>query len=549
MTDIEIARNTKLKPIKSIVRKLGYKGKYIAYGDYKAKLPIKYGKKNGKLILVTAINPTKYGIGKTTVSIGIADSFKKLGKSVCLALREPSLGPVFGIKGGATGGGYSQIAPMDDINLHFNGDFHAITSANNLLCSMIDNHIYQGNKLNIDENNILFHRCLDLNDRALREVEVSLGDKNGLPRKDKFTITAASEVMAIMCLAKDFDDLKARLGNITIALNKDGHPLYARDLKAENAMAILLKEAIMPNIVQTLYGTPALVHCGPFANIAHGCNSILATKMALSYADYVITEAGFGADLGAEKFFDVKCRIGNLVPDAVVLVATIKALKLNGGVIDSELDIENVSAVKEGMNNLYAHVESIRNNYKIPVVITLNKYATDTANEINTVIEELDKIGIECIVNDVWGKGQYGAIDLAKKLIDISKHGMNNFSFAYDLNESIRNKIKDIAVKVYGAKGVKFSDEAEKSIKVLNGLKLNKMPVVIAKTQYSLSDDAKLLNRPKNFYINVRDVEVKTGAGFIVVLAGKMLLMPGLSKEPNAVNMTIDSNFKIDGLF
>ncbi len=549
MTDIEIARNTKLYNIKKIVKKLKYKEEFIPYGKYKAKLPIKYGNKQGKLILVTAINPTKYGIGKTTVSIGLADALNLIGKNCCLALREPSLGPVFGIKGGATGGGYSQIAPMDDINLHFNGDFHAITSANNLLCSLIDNHIYQGNELNIDEKHILFHRCLDLNDRALREVTVAQGSGNGVERKDFFTITAASEIMAIMCLSNDFDELKEKLGNISVAYDKLGKVIYARDLKAQESMAILLKDAFMPNLVQTLNHTPAIVHCGPFANIAHGCNSIVATKMALSYSNYVVTEAGFGADLGAEKFFDVKCRMANLKPDAIVIVATIKALKLHGGVEESNLDKENVEAVISGMQNLFAHIDTIYNKFKLNPIITLNKYSTDTQDEINAVIKELEKIYVKCIVNDVWGKGGEGAIELAKQVVKVCDLNNNSFTYVYDLNSSIKSKINAVAKNVYGAKGVKYTDAAEETIKKLNKLHLNKLPIVIAKTQYSLSDDPKLINRPKDFYITVRDLEAKTGAGFIVVLAGKMLLMPGLSKVPNAVNMKIDKNYIIDGLF
>ena len=549
MTDIEIARNTKLKKIKKIVKKLKYKGDFILFGNYKAKLPIKYGKKKGKLILVTAINPTKLGIGKTTVSIGLADALNLIGKRACLALREPSLGPVFGIKGGATGGGYSQVAPMEDINLHFNGDFHAITSANNLLCSLIDNHIYQGNQLNIDPENILFHRCLDLNDRALREVTVAQGKGNGFPRKDQFTITAASEIMAIMCLAKDFEDLKTKLGNISVALNKDGKIIYAKDLKAQESMSILLKDALMPNLVQTLNHTPAILHLGPFANIAHGCNSLIATKMALSYADYVVTEAGFGADLGAEKFFDIKCRLGNLKPNAVVIVATIKALKLHGGTDECDLDKENVDAVKKGMDNLLAHINTIYNKFHLPPIITLNKYKSDTKDEIDAVLKELDKIDIKCILNDVWGKGGEGAIDLAKEVVSVCEWNNDSFKLLYDLESSIKAKIKQVAIDVYGAKGVKYSQQAEETIKKLNKLHLNKLPIVIAKTQYSLSDDPKLINRPKGFYLYVRDLEVKTGAGFIVVLAGKMLLMPGLGKLPNAVNMKIDNDFKIEGLF
>ena len=549
MTDIEIARNTKLKKIKKIVKKLKYKNDYICYGNYKAKLPIVYGKKSGKLILVTAINPTKLGIGKTTVSIGLADAMCELHKSTCLALREPSLGPVFGIKGGATGGGYSQVAPMEDINLHFNGDFHAITSANNLLCSMIDNHMFQGNELDIDPENILFHRCVDLNDRALRQVVVGMGNKNGIERKDSFTITAASEVMAIMCLASDFEDLKTRLGNIAVALNKQGKLIYAKDLKANEAMAILLKDAFMPNLVQTLSHTPAIVHLGPFANIAHGCNSVVATKMALSYADYVVTEAGFGSDLGAEKFFDLKCRIADLKPNAVVLVATIGALKLHGGVAFENIGEENVEAVKKGMENLYAHIDCIFNEYKLPVVVALNKYTKDTLDEINTVVCELDKIDIECVVSDVYTENKEGTRLLAKKVIEACEKDNSNFEFSYDLNTSIKTKIDNIAKKVYGADGVEYSEQAEQTIKRLEELGLSNLPIIIAKTQYSLSDDAKLLGRPKHFNIKIRDLELKNGAGFIVALAGNMMLMPGLSKVPNAVNMTIDNDYKIEGLF
>lgn len=549
MTDIEISKSVKLKNIRKIAKKLGYKSNIVCYGDYKAKLPIKYGKKDGKLILVTAINPTKMGIGKTTVSIGLADALNELGKKTCLALREPSLGPVFGIKGGATGGGYSQIAPMEDINLHFNGDFHAITSANNLLCSLIDNHIFQGNELNIDESNILFHRCLDLNDRALREVTVAQGNKNGVERKDGFTITAASEIMAIMCLACDFKDLKNRLGNISVALNTNGEIVYAKDLNAQESMAILLKDAFMPNLVQTLNKTPAIVHCGPFANIAHGCNSIIATKLAKSYADYVVTEAGFGADLGAEKFFDIKCRVANIKPDAVVIVATIGALKLHGGVDANDLSIENIDAIKIGIENLYAHIETIHNEFKLPLVVTLNKYSSDTRDEVDTVVRELSKIHIKCIVNDVWAKGAEGAIDLAKEVLKCIEFGNSSFNYIYKDEDSLKTKIKNIATKVYGAKDVEYTELAEKTIAQLQKNKLDNLPVVIAKTQYSLSDNQKLINRPKDFTIKVRDLEVKTGAGFIVVLAGNMLLMPGLAKIPNAVNMKIDSNYNIEGLF
>ena len=549
MTDLEIANSVKLKNIKKIVKKLHYKGDAIFYGNYKAKLPIKYGKKKGKLILVTAINPTKMGIGKTTVAIGLADTLNKLKKRCTLALREPSLGPVFGVKGGATGGGYSQIAPMEDINLHFNGDFHAITSANNLLCSLIDNHIYQGNELNIDPNRILFHRCIDLNDRALREVTVAQGKKNGVERKDSFTITAASEIMAIMCLATDFENLKERLGNIAVAYSKDNKLIYARDLKAVDSMAILLKDALIPNLVQTLGETPALVHLGPFANIAHGCNSIVATKMALSYSNYVVTEAGFGADLGAEKFFDVKCRVGNLHPNAVVIIATIGALKLHAGVKYEDLKIENIQAVKSGMANLYSHINTIYNEFKLPFVVTLNKYETDSPDEIMTVVRELEKMDIKCVINDAWGKGGEGCLELAKAVLFASELDSSHFDYIYDLDEKIESKIKKIATKVYGASGVIYTDKAKEQIKEIKKQKYDNLPIVIAKTQYSLSDDPKLLNKPKGFKITISDLELKSGAGFIVAIAGNMLLMPGLGKTPNAVNMTIDKNYKISGLF
>ena len=549
MTDIEIAHSFKLKKISKIAKKLKYKGDIILYGDYKAKLPIKYGKNDGKVILVTAINPTKLGIGKTTVSIGLADALKKMGKKVCLALREPSLGPVFGIKGGATGGGYSQIAPMEDINLHFNGDFHAVTSANNLLCSLIDNHIYQGNELEIDPNKVLFHRCLDLNDRALRNVTIGKMVKNGTVRDEEFTITAASEIMAIMCLAKDFDDLKNRLGNIIVAINKNNKPVYARQLKAQESMAILLKDALLPNLVQTLEHTPALVHMGPFANIAHGCNSIIATKMAKSYADYVVTEAGFGADLGAEKFFDVKCRVGGIKPSAVVVVVTVGALKLHAGVPFEKLKEPNSDAVKIGLGNLYAHINTIFNEFKLPLVVAINRYKTDTFDEIQTIVSELDKSDVDCVVCDVYGKDKIGTYDLAKNVLDLCNKYNNNFDFLYDTNETIKSKIKKIATRVYGAKGVKYTEKANEQIEYLTRHHLDRLPIVIAKTQYSLSDNAKLLNRPKDFYITINDVQIKSGAGFIVAIAGNMLLMPGLGKIPNAVNMHIDSNYNIEGLF
>lgn len=549
MTDIEIAESIKPKKIKDIAKTLGLKPKdLVLYGDIKAKIKKKPTTNNNKLVLVTAINPTSAGIGKTTVSIGIADALHSLGESVCLALREPSLGPVFGVKGGATGGGYSQVVPMADINLHFNGDFHAITSANNLLCAMIDNHIYQGNELNIDPNKILFHRCLDLNDRALRSVTVAQ-TKIESPRPDEFTITAASEVMAIMCLSKDINDLKRRLGNIIVALNTKGKPVYAKDLHIADAMAILLKDAMQPNLVQTLEGTPAIVHLGPFANIAHGCNSITATNLSMSLAKYTITEAGFGADLGAEKFLDLKCRVAGLKPNAVVLVATIQALKLHGGADKKNLKTENLEALKLGIGNLLRHIDIIKNVYKLPLVVTLNKYVTDSPAEVDFVLKTLEKLGCEYAINDAWAMGSKGAITLAEKVMKLCDEDNSSFSYSYNLKDSIENKIEDICSKVYGADGVIFTDKAKNSIEVINKLKLNKLPIVIAKTQYSLSDNPKLLGAPTGFKVTIRDIEIRSGAEFLVALAGDMMLMPGLSKEPAGVNMKITNSGKISGLF
>ena len=549
MTDIEIAESIKPKKIKDIAKTLGLKPKdLVLYGDIKAKIKKKPSANNNKLVLVTAINPTSAGIGKTTVSIGIADALHSLGESVCLALREPSLGPVFGVKGGATGGGYSQVIPMADINLHFNGDFHAIASANNLLCAMIDNHIYQGNELNIDPNKILFHRCLDLNDRALRSVTVAQ-TKIESPRPDEFTITAASEVMAIMCLSKDINDLKRRLGNIIVALNTKGKPVYAKDLHIADAMAILLKDAMQPNLVQTLEGTPAIVHLGPFANIAHGCNSITATNLSMSLAKYTITEAGFGADLGAEKFLDLKCRVAGLKPNAVVLVATIQALKLHGGADKKNLKTENLEALKLGIGNLLRHIDIIKNVYKLPLVVTLNKYVTDSPAEVDFVLKTLEKLGCEYAINDAWAMGSKGAITLAEKVMKLCNEDNSSFSYSYNLEDSIENKIEDICSKVYGADGVIFTDKAKNSIEVINKLKLNKLPIVIAKTQYSLSDNPKLLGAPTGFKVTIRDIEIRSGAEFLVALAGDMMLMPGLSKEPAGVNMKITNSGKISGLF
>ncbi|MGN1259095.1 MAG: formate--tetrahydrofolate ligase [Christensenellales bacterium] len=544
-TDIEIAREVKPHKITSVAKSLGVnRSDLILYGDYKAKISAKpMDNPKGKLILVTAINPTKAGIGKTTVSIGLADSFKLNKKSVCLALREPSLGPVFGTKGGATGGGYSQVIPMEDINLHFNGDFHAITSANNLLCSLIDNHIFQGNELNIDPKNILFRRCMDLNERALRDIDCN----TTYDRKERFVITAASEIMAIMCLATNLVDLKQRLGNIMVALNKRGEPIYARYLHAEESMAILLKDALKPNLVQTLIGTPAIIHCGPFANIAHGCNSILATRLAMSYADYCITEAGFGADLGAEKFLDFKCRIANFKPNCVVLVATIRALKLHGGESQDNLAEENLDALKNGICHLRHHINVLKNVYKVPYVVTLNKYATDTPKEIELVKQELKDSDI--IVNDVWGKGGKGANELMQAVISKCEEDNSKFSFAYKLNDSVENKILNIVKKVYGGKSVTFTEQAKFALKTIKKEKLEGLPIIMAKTQFSLSADKDLIGAPSNFNVEVKDIEIRTGAGFLVVVCGNILLMPALGKKPAALGMTIDKNEVISGLF
>lgn len=547
MTDIEIARSIKPKKITDIAKKLGVKKNNLClYGNYKAKITkLPAENSNGKLVLVTAINPTKAGIGKTTVSIGLADALNLKGKNVCLALREPSLGPVFGVKGGATGGGYSQIIPMEDINLHFTGDFHAITSANNLLCSLVDNHIFHGNALNADPNTIMFKRCLDLNERSLREIECL-----NLPfiRKDYFTITAASEIMAIMCLAKNITDLKKRLGNIMVCLNKNGKPLYAKDFKAEESMAILLKDALMPNLVQTLAGTPALVHCGPFANIAHGCNSIIATKMALNYSDYCITEAGFGADLGAEKFLDFKCRIANLKPNCVVLIATIKALKLHGGINEKELDSENLDALKIGLQNLNHHIKTITETFKLPLVVTLNQYSTDTEAEIECVKKNVPN-NIKVIVNNVWAKGGNGALELADEVIKSCEQDNSAFSYAYNLDDSVEEKINKIIKKVYGGKGAILTEKALQKIDLIKKLKLENLPIIMAKTQFSLTANKDLINAPKDFEIEIKDLEIRTGAGFIVAICGNMLLMPALSKTPAALNMKINNSGKIDGLF
>ncbi len=551
MTDIEIARKCKLKKITEVAAKIGIdESRLELYGNYKAKVTAKPSpKSNAKLVLVTAINPTSAGEGKTTVSIGLADGMNLIGAKTCLALREPSLGPVFGIKGGATGGGYSQILPMEDINLHFTGDFHAITAANNLLCAMLDNSIFQGNKLNINPDNIRFNRTLDVNDRALRGVEVNSGVKDAISHHEKFNITAACEVMAVLTLAEDLDDLKHRLGNILVAYDYDGNPVFARDLHAENAMTILLKDALKPNLVQTIGGTPAFVHCGPFANIAHGCNSVQATKLAMTYADYTVTEAGFGADLGAEKFLDVKCRLSGLKPNAVVVVATVRALKLHGG-SQNDLTQEDLTALKKGMCNLVRHVKNIRDVYRLPVVVAVNRFTSDTEKEIAEITDAMQEIGVHAVTCDVWGKGGEGATELAKAVRLLCDDGDNSqFTFCYNDSDGVEEKIRKVAQKIYGAKDVELLPKARESLRLLAPLGIGNMPVVIAKTQYSFSDDASLLGAPEGFTVKIRDIEYRGGAGFLVALAGNMLLMPGLSKTPNAVNMTIDSNGKIDGLY
>ncbi len=555
-SDIEIAQEAPIKDIKEIASVIGLTEDEISYfGRYKAKVDYKVKKrlaenKDGKLILVTAINPTPAGEGKTTTTVGLGDAFQRMGKKTMLALREPSLGPVFGIKGGAAGGGYAQVIPMEDINLHFTGDIHAIGAANNLLAAMLDNHIYQGNSLNIDPRRITWRRALDMNDRQLRSIVNGLGGKvNGVPREDGFDITVASEIMAVFCLAQDLEDLKERLGKIVVAYTYEGEPVTAGDLKAQGALAALLKEAFNPNLVQTLEGTPAFVHGGPFANIAHGCNSLIATKMALKLADYVVTEAGFGADLGAEKFLDIKCRLGNLKPDAVVLVASIRALKHHGGVSKDRLGQENVKALDQGMSNLEKHIENLRDVYQLPVVVAINRFPTDTKAEVDTVFANCKKIGVPVSISEVFAKGGEGALDLAEKLLAEIEKGNNHFQQVYSLEESIKDKISAIAQKIYGAKGVVFTKDALKDIAAFEKLGYKNLPVCMAKTQYSLSDDAKLLGRPEGFEITVRQVKLSAGAGFIVALTGNIMTMPGLPKVPAAENIDIDSQGTIKGLF
>ena len=553
MEDVEIARNTKLEKIDEIANKLGINEEELEqYGKYKAKINLKIkerlqNKPNGKLILVTAINPTPLGEGKTTMAIGLADGLNILGQNAVLALREPSLGPVFGIKGGATGGGHSQIAPMEDINLHFTGDIHAITSANNLLSAMIDNHIYFGNELGFDR--VTWKRCVDLNDRQLRKVETGLsGEKNIVPREDGFDISVASEIMAIFCLATDIKDLKRRIGNIIVGYNKENKPITAKDLKADGALTVLLKDAINPNLVQTLEHTPAIVHGGPFANIAHGCNSIIATKLALKLGDYVVTEAGFGADLGAEKFLDIKCRKAEIKPDAVVCVATIKALKYHGGMQKEEIQNENIEALEKGIQNLLKHIDNLKNKFGLNVIVAINKYTYDTEKEIEYLKNKLNEYGIDLSLVESWEKGGEGAVDLANKIVELTQKD-SNLNYIYNLDESIKNKINDIATKIYGATGVNYSTEAEEKIKQIEELGFEKLPICIAKTQYSLSDDPKNLECLEPFKINVQDIILKAGAEFIVVITGKIMTMPGLPRVPAAEKIDIDEDGNIVGIF
>lgn len=554
-TDIEIAQEAIMEPIVNVAAKLGIgEDDLELYGKYKAKISDEYmrsieGNPDGKLILVTAINPTPAGEGKTTTSVGLGQAFGKLGKKAVIALREPSLGPCFGIKGGASGGGYAQVVPMEDLNLHFTGDFHAITSANNLLAAILDNHIQQGNELNIDTRQIVFKRCLDMNDRVLRNIVVGMGSKaDGVVREDHFVITVATEIMAVLCLASDMADLKARLSKIVVAYNYKGEPVTAGQLKAVGAMAALLKDALKPNLIQTLEHTPAIVHGGPFANIAHGCNSVRATKMALKMADYVITEAGFGADLGAEKFFDIKCRMAGLKPDAVVLVATIRALKYNGGVPKAELSAENLDALKKGIVNLEKHIENLQ-KYGVPVVVTLNSFITDTQAETAFVKNFCEERGCEFALSEVWEKGGEGGISLAEKVLKTLKEKESNFHVLYEDSLSLKEKIETVARQIYGADGVNYAPAAEKQLKTLTELGFGDLPVCMAKTQYSLSDDPTLLGRPEGFKMTVREVYVSAGAGFVVVLTGAVVTMPGLGKAPAAYTIDVTDDGVITGLF
>lgn len=554
-SDIQIAQECVLEPITKVAEKFGINPDDLElYGKYKAKLSDEIlkenaGNKKGKLVLVTAINPTPAGEGKTTVTIGLSQALNKLGKKSLVALREPSLGPCMGIKGGAAGGGYSQVVPMEDINLHFTGDIHAMTTANNLLSSIIDNHIHQGNALGIDTNSITWKRVVDLNDRVLRQVVVGIGGKiNGVTREDGFTITVASEIMAIVCLAEDMDDLKGKLSKIVVAYTYDGKPVTPKDLNAVGAMAALLKDAIKPNLVQTLEHTPAIIHGGPFANIAHGCNSVKATKMALELSDITVTEAGFGSDLGAEKFFDIKCRKAGLKPDCVVLVATVRALKYNGGVSKDDLNMPNIEAVKAGFCNLEKHIENLH-KFGVPVVVTLNNFVSDTEEEVNYIKDKCVSMGADFAIAKVWEKGGDGGVELAEKVIEVLENKESNFHVLYDENDTIENKITAVAKEIYGADGIVIDPKAKKEIARLESLGYDKLPVCIAKTQYSLSDNPSLIGRPRGFEISVKEVRVSAGAGFIVVLTGDVMVMPGLPKVPAAENIDVDSNGNITGLF
>ena len=555
LTDIEIAQQCEMKPITEIAKNAGIDEKYIEqYGRYKAKLDLSLlnesKRDNGKLILVTAITPTPAGEGKTTTTIGLADGMKRIGKSVAVALREPSLGPVFGIKGGAAGGGYAQVVPMEDINLHFTGDFHAIGAANNLLAAMLDNHIQQGNTLGIDPRKITWKRCVDMNDRQLRFVVDGLGGKvNGVPREDGFDITVASEIMAVLCLSNSISDLKNRLSRIIVGYTYDDKPVTAGELKAAGAMAALLKDAIKPNLVQTLEGTPAFVHGGPFANIAHGCNSVTATKMALKTADYAITEAGFGADLGAEKFLDIKCRAAGLTPSAVVVVATVRALKMHGGLDKKSLDTENLTALEKGIPNLLRHVSNIKNVYKLPCVVAVNRFPTDTDNEINFIIEKCKELGVNVVLSTVWADGGKGGEELAKEVVRLCEEEKGDFTYSYLLDGTIEDKIEAVVKKVYGGKGISILPAAKKQIERLTELGFSNLPVCIAKTQYSFSDNPALLGAPEDFTVTVKNVKISAGSGFIVVLTGDIMTMPGLPKAPAAERIDIDENGKITGLF
>ena len=558
LSDIEIAQKAEMKRIYDIAEKLGLESDDLEpYGHYKAKVSESVynklaDKENGKLILVTAINPTPAGEGKTTVSVGLSDAMNKIGKKTVLALREPSLGPVFGMKGGAAGGGYAQVVPMEDINLHFTGDMHAITAANNLLCAMIDNHLQQENELKIDQRRILFKRCMDMNDRALRNIVIGMGGKaNGVPREDGFNITVASEIMAILCLASDIADLKERLGNILVAYNMNGEPVYASDIGACGAMTALLKDALKPNLVQTLENNPAFIHGGPFANIAHGCNSVRATKLALKLGDYAVTEAGFGSDLGAEKFMDIKCRAAGLAPSCVVLVATIKALKYNGGVHKEDLGKENMKKKKKGIVNLKTHIENMH-KFHVPVVVAINRFASDTEAEVAFVRDFCSEMGVEVSMCEVFAKGGEGGIDLAQKVcetIELCSGGDNEFAPIYNTETAVKDKIEKLAKEIYRADGVIYTAQAEKAIKEIENIGFWDLPICVAKTQYSLSDNPALLGKPKNFKITVRDARLSSGAGFIVIYTGDILTMPGLPKKPAALNIDCDNDGNISGLF